>query len=211
MFVWQILLPQPADLRFLAAFALIPGRLFDLSSYTQTGVLPTLWPVLTHMFLHGNVLHLGLNMLFLWIFGDNVEDLLGHGRFLLFYLVSGLCAVTAHIVTDVGSQVPLVGASGAIAGVLGAYFLSFPRSTITTLFLLLIFPIRVSLPSLLFLGLWFVMQLKYGMQMVGAEGGGVAWWAHIGGFVAGMVLLNVFKPKRRIVVHRPRIPRSRPR
>ena len=207
VFLWQVILPRGADEQFLRAFALVPSHLFDFGYYTTHGLVPAVWPLVTHMFLHAGVLHVGLNMLFLWIFGDNVEDRMGHGRFLAFYLVCGLCAVSAHIVTSAGSQVPLVGASGAIAGVLGAYFLSFPKSTVTTLFLLFIIPIRVPVPSLIFLGLWFVMQLKYGMLMMGAEGGGVAWWAHIGGFVAGMALLRVFKPKRRIVVHRPRVPR----
>ncbi|NCO37147.1 MAG: rhomboid family intramembrane serine protease [Armatimonadetes bacterium CG_4_10_14_3_um_filter_66_18] len=209
VFLWQVLLPRGADQEFMAAFALIPARLFDLGSYTHFGVVPTLCPLVTHMFLHGGWLHVGFNMLFLWIFGDNVEDLLGHFRFLVFYFVCGLCAVLTFIVSSPGSGVPLVGASGAIAGVLGAYFLSFPKSTIETLIPLFGFiPVRIPIPSVIFLGLWFFLQLKYGMLLAGASGGGVAWWAHIGGFVAGMLLLKPFKPKQRVVMHRPKSPRT---
>ena len=163
VFLWQGFLPKPVDQQFLLAYALVPARLFDVGTYVHNGVVPTLLPLLTHMFLHGSVLHVGFNMLFLWIFGDNVEDVLGHVRFLLFYFTCGLCAVCTYMVMSIHSAVPLVGASGAIAGVLGAYFLLFPRSTVITLIPLFGFlPVRVPLPSVLFLGLWFLFQLKAG-------------------------------------------------
>lgn len=209
VFLWQVILPEPAEQHFLLAYALIPARLFDLNGSTHAGVGAALLPLFTHMFLHGSILHVGFNMLFLWIFGDNVEDVLGHFRFLLFYLTCGLCAVLVYTTTSLHSTTPLVGASGAIAGVLGAYFLLFPRSTVITLIPLFGFlPVRVPIPSFVFLGLWFLFQLKAGTSIAAMPGRpGVAWWAHIGGFVAGMLLLKPFRPKRRIIIHRPTLPR----
>ncbi len=149
------------------------------------------------MFLHGGWLHLLGNMLFLHIFADNVEDVLGHGRFLLFYLLCGVTSFAAQIVFQPNSMVPNVGASGAIAGVLGAYFLLFPRARVVTLVpLLLFFPI-IEVPAFLFLGLWFLIQFLSGAASLGhssAVSGGTAWWAHIGGFVVGMLLLKPFLP-----------------
>jgi membrane associated rhomboid family serine protease len=158
--------------------------------------------LLTSMFMHGGWMHLGSNMLFLWIFGDNVEDRMGHGRYLAFYLLCGAVAVGAQVLAEPGSSVPMVGASGAIAGVLGAYIVMFPHSRVLTLVPLFIFVTFIEVPAGILLGLWFAMQLLSGvgsMLVVQPEDmGGVAFWAHAGGFVAGVLLVFFFqRPERR--------------
>ena len=154
--------------------------------------------VFTSMFLHGGLLHLGGNMLYLWIFGDNVEDRLGHGRFLLFYLLCGVAAAVAQAMISPDSRVPMVGASGAIAGVMGAYFVLYPRSRIVTLVPIFIFFQIVEIPAIFFLGLWFVLQFLSGVGSVataaGRISGGIAFWAHVAGFAAGVV--GVFLMRR---------------
>ena len=157
--------------------------------------------VFTSMFLHGSPLHVGGNMLYLWIFGDNIEDALGHGRFLAFYLLSGVGAAAAQTVTSPTSVIPMIGASGAVSGVLGAYLLLFPYATILTLVIFGFFVRTVHIPAVIVLGFWIVLQLINGWLTVSAsamgrgEIGGVAWFAHIGGFLAGMVLLLLFRPR----------------
>jgi membrane associated rhomboid family serine protease len=152
------------------------------------------------MFLHGGWAHFLGNMLFLWIFGDNVEDRLGHLRYLVFYLLAGYAATFAHAFAASGSAVPAIGASGAISGVLGAYVFLYPRARIVTLVFLGFFIQTVELPALVYLPLWFLMQFLQGLASLGvpeaASGGGVAWFAHIGGFVAGPLLLWLLKPRR---------------
>ena len=143
--------------------------------------------LLTSQFLHGGWLHLGFNLLFLWIFGDNMEDEWGHARFLGFYLVCGVAAALAQVASDPGGGVPMVGASGAIAGVLGGYLLMFPRARVDLLFWFIIIFRVIPVPAWVVLGLWFLLQVLGGLMMVG-DGGGVAYWAHAGGFVAGLVL-----------------------
>lgn len=162
------------------------------------------WPqlfltLITSQFLHAGVLHLGFNMLYLWIFADNVEDRLGHVRFLLLYLGCGVAAALAQILVSPRSSIPLVGASGAIAGVLGAYLLLFPHSRIVTLIPLGFFAETVELPAVLFLAGWFLLQWVQGLSTIGqmADVGGVAFWAHIGGFVAGLIGLVLLRPKHR--------------
>ena len=140
--------------------------------------------LITSMFLHGDLLHVGGNMVFLWIFGDNVEDRLDHGRYLLFYLGTGVVAALAQVVADPTSQVPMIGASGAIAGVMGAYFLLYPQSRILTAVFLLFFLDIIEIPAIFFLGVWFLLQVLHG-AMSAADGGGVAFWAHAGGFASG--------------------------
>ncbi|MEE8143096.1 MAG: rhomboid family intramembrane serine protease, partial [Planctomycetota bacterium] len=147
-------------------------------------------PFLVSMFLHGGIFHIGFNMLFLWIFADNVEDQLGHGRFLFFYLACGILATLAHAFMEAGSGIPTIGASGAVAGVLGAYFLRFPRARILTLIPIFIFIHVVEVPALVFLGIWFALEI---FQALTATGGNVAVWAHAGGFVAGMALFLLLK------------------
>jgi len=186
----------------------------QLREVVETGRRPTRYAVpaaltfLTCMFLHGGWMHLIGNMWYLWIFGDNVEDRLGHAKFLLFYLVCGVGASALHIAIEPGSMLPLVGASGAIAGVLGAYMLAFPRARISTLVFLGIFITVLELPALIVLGFWFVIQFFSGLQsMAMVQTGGVAWWAHVGGFVLGMVLLALLqKPRerRRVYAYQPR-------
>jgi membrane associated rhomboid family serine protease len=145
----------------------------------------------TSMFLHGGWMHLIGNMLFLYVFGDNIEDRCGHARFVLFYLIAGAAAAATQVVVDPASEVPMVGASGAIAGVLGAYVILFPRARILTLLPIFIFFQLLELPAYLFLGLWFLMQVASGLLslQIGGDAGGVAWWAHIGGFAGGALLL----------------------
>jgi membrane associated rhomboid family serine protease len=148
------------------------------------------------MFLHGGFAHLLGNMVFLWIFGNNVEDATGHLRFVLFYLTCGVAAALSHVAAQPGSTVPMVGASGAISGVLGAYFLLYPHARIVTLVFLGFFAQTVQIPAFFFLGFWFLMQFLSGAVSIGSRGGGVAWFAHIGGFIAGLVLLVPFKRRR---------------
>ncbi|MHA3914967.1 rhomboid family intramembrane serine protease [Halovulum sp. GXIMD14793] len=145
--------------------------------------------VLTSMFLHGGFMHLAGNMLFLWIFGDNLEDSFGHIWFLIFYLLSGLGAAAAHIVADPTSTVPTVGASGAIAGVMGGYLLLFPKARVDVLLVLGFFWRLIALPAWVVLGVWFGLQVFSGASQVGVGGGGVAYWAHVGGFVAGVAMV----------------------
>jgi membrane associated rhomboid family serine protease len=157
--------------------------------------------VFTSMFLHGGLFHVAGNMLYLWIFGDNVEDRMGHGRFLVFYLLCGTAAALAQTITAPDSLVPMVGASGAIAGVMGAYFVLYPKSRIVTLIPLFFFFQIVEVPAIFFLGIWFVMQFLSGVGSIGtAATGGVAFWAHVAGFLAGLSGVMVFRrPERQRV------------
>ena len=169
-----------------------------------SGSVPPVGSIFTSMFMHAGLAHLGGNMLYLWIFGDNVEDAMGSLRFLLFYLAGGVVAAVAHIATNPVSQIPTVGASGAIAAVLGAYLVLYPRSKVLTLIPLGFFLRLTTVPAVLVLGLWFVMQLFSGvLNLGGPDVGGVAFWAHIGGFVAGMLLAKLFSAGRRSEAYNP--------
>lgn len=153
---------------------------------------------LTSLFLHGGFMHIAGNMLYLWIFGNNVEDSMGRGRFLVFYLLTGVIASAAQVLASPSSPVPTIGASGAIAGVLGAYIVLFPNARVQTLIFLGYFARMAHLPALLVLGFWFVLQLFNGLMAFGvAQAGGVAWFAHVGGFVAGLLLVRLFTLGRR--------------
>lgn len=156
-------------------------------------------PVFSSMFLHANLIHLISNMWMLWIFGDNVEDCMGHGRYLLFFLLCGVASVLAQTIANPQSVIPMIGASGAISGVLGAYFLTYPHARILTLLPIFILFYLIELPAYFFLGLWFILQFVQGsLYSLNSEqmiGGGVAWWAHVGGFIAGVALLQVFRCK----------------
>lgn len=170
---------------------------------TDGGAIGAAVTPFTSMFLHGGVLHLGFNMLFLHVFGDNVEDVLGRGRFVVFYALCGLGAVVGQILVDTNSMVPMIGASGAISGVLAGYMMLFPHARIVTLIPIFIFIRFVELPAAVFIILWFGLQLVLGYLSLGllAEGGGgVAWFAHIGGFLAGLVTVRLFyqRPRRRL-------------
>jgi len=172
---------------FIRASAFVPATYFEPGN-----AIADARSVLVSMFLHGGWMHLIGNMLYLWIFGDNIEDRLGHFKYILFYLACGWAATLAHGYTDTTSMVPAVGASGAIAGVLGAYLLLFPKARVVTLIPLGFYMQMRELPALLVLGMWFVLQFFSGVASLGVrQGAGVAWWAHIGGFVAGMILIKL--------------------
>jgi membrane associated rhomboid family serine protease len=175
-------------------FGAIPSEITDPGSHATPGDQPSfVITIFTSMFLHGSLLHLGGNMLFLWIFGNNIEDSMGRLTFVAFYLLGGLAALGLQVVTDPNSMVPTVGASGAIAGVLGAYARLYPRARVVTLvFIVIIFTV-VTLPALLVLGLWFLLQLlpAFSEPITGA-GGGVAYFAHIGGFLFGVLAIKLF-------------------
>jgi membrane associated rhomboid family serine protease len=144
------------------------------------------------MFMHGGLLHLGGNMLFLWIFGNNIEDSMGRVKFVPFYLLGGLAATFAQTIIDTNSTVPSIGASGAVAAVLGGYALLYPRARVVTLVIIIVFITIIELPALLVLGLWFLLQLYDASQPVAGEGGGIAYFAHIGGFLFGLALIKLF-------------------
>ena len=180
--------------RFVDDFALIPARV-NLSQPMS------LMPFFTHIWLHGSLLHIISNMWMLVIFGDNVEDRLGSGRYLLFYILGGIAAGVLQYLFSVNPNIPAVGASGAIAAVMGAYFLFFPRSQVVTFVPIFIFGWFVNLPSFIFLGIWFGTQVLSGVveltTMAGSDMGGVAWWAHIGGFAFGLLMGNLFAVGRK--------------
>jgi membrane associated rhomboid family serine protease len=161
---------------------------------------PTWATVFTAMFMHGGLLHLGGNMLFLWIFGNNVEDAMGPLKFIVFYLLAGIAALALQVVIDPGSTVPTLGASGAIAGVLGGYLVRFPRARVVSVIFIVFFFTIIELPALLVLGFWFIQQALYGyfdLAQPTGGGGGVAYFAHIGGFVFGLLAIRVFARRRR--------------
>jgi membrane associated rhomboid family serine protease len=177
---------------FVRGWGLIPERL-GLAFTGAEPLAPAVLTVLTSMFLHGGWVHLIGNMWYLWVFGDNIEDRLGHVRFLGFYLMAGVVSAALHTLTNPGSPIPTVGASGAIAGVLGAYAFAFPRARVITLVPIFIFLQIMALPALLVLGLWFVVQIFSGSLALGTGAtGGVAWWAHIGGFAFGVLFMAIF-------------------
>jgi membrane associated rhomboid family serine protease len=194
-FFWQLSLGQNLE-RALFQIAFIPARFWIPGAWVFD-----LFTVVASMFLHGSLMHIGSNMLYLFIFGDNIEDRLGHGRYLVFYLLCGFLATYAHAIFSPGSRIPAIGASGAIAGVLGAYLLLFPHAKVMTLLPVFVFLMVRELPAILILGLWFVLQLFSGVGSLGVRDaqdmGGVAYFAHIGGFVAGMVLIGLFGGFRR--------------
>ena len=185
VFLYQIFLPEMELNHFIGEYGFVPARLQFAD-------------LLTSMFLHGGWMHLIGNMWFLWVFGDNIEDILGHGKYLLFYLLCGLAASALQIAVMPGSQVPNIGASGAISGVMGAYLMKFPRSRILTLLTLIIFFTTVELPAWVVLAYWFVIQFFSGVGSVGdshVNQGGVAFFAHVGGFLAGMGLIYLLRPR----------------
>jgi membrane associated rhomboid family serine protease len=195
VFFWEVSLGERLP-EVLVAIAFIPREF-----WTPGGFLQDALSMFVSMFLHAGLLHIGSNMLYLWIFGDNVEDRMGHFRYLVFYILCGAAAAVAHAVSMPDSTIPAIGASGAIAGVLGAYLLLFPRAKVVTFIPFGFILLLRELPAILVLGLWFVLQLFTGVASLGipesVERGGVAWWAHIGGFVAGLALVYLFVEKRR--------------
>ncbi len=194
LFLFEILLGShlPA---FLNEYGIIPARYFWLADFQPGAYGDRFFPFMSSMFLHGGWMHVIGNMWYLWIFGDNVEDRMGHGRFLAFYALSGLSAGFIHTYLNPASPVPMIGASGAIAGVMGAYLVMFPRSRVLTFVPILFFFQIIEVPALFFLGFWILLQFFQGTaSLIAAESlGGVAWWAHFGGFVVGMGLQFLFR------------------
>jgi membrane associated rhomboid family serine protease len=197
VFLWQLTLSANAAQAAVYYLGLIPAVLFG-SAELQGAPVPAPLTVLTSMFLHGGLLHLGGNMLYLWIFGDNIEDRLGHGRFIAFYLICGVVAALAQALPDVGSRTPMIGASGAISGVLGAYLVLYPRANVLVAVPLFVVFYTFRVPALVVLGLWFIGQLLSSVAAQQQGEGGVAFGAHIGGFVAGLVLIRWFLRERRV-------------
>ncbi len=193
IFLFGISLGTRGTESLLNNFGVVPAALSIARPWTFATLL-------TSMFLHGGWFHLISNMWTLFIFGDNVEDRMGVARYLVFYVTAGLAAGLTHVLFASGSRIPTVGASGAIAGVLGAYFVLFPRSRVTTLIPLFILPWFVDIPAVFFIGFWFFTQLAQGLTQLGALGdfGGIAWWAHIGGFIVGLLLVRLFAPKPKV-------------
>jgi len=177
--------PQAGAL--IERFGLVPAREIAVFREAPAAVGSWLLPVFSSMFLHGGWMHVIGNLWFLWIFGDNVEDRLGSARFLFFYLSCGVVAAVTQVFFNSGSVIPMVGASGAIAGVLGAYFVLYPRARVVTFIPVFILPYFIRVPAVLFLGVWFFEQLVAGGLSIGNTGGGVAWWAHASGFVCGVI------------------------
>lgn len=176
-------------------YGLIPGKVLHLV-LTGSPLEPLALPFLSAMFLHGGWFHLIGNMWYLWIFGDNMEDRLGHFRYLFFYLAGGIIGSIAHILTNPVSPVPIIGASGAIAGVLGGYFVTFPHSRVLALVPVFFFLTLMEVPAVLYLALWFILQLFNGTFALGGVANPVAWWAHIGGFLGGILLMKLLAPRR---------------
>ena len=191
VFFYQLLLPDDALTRFVLSAGVVPYEV------TSSFGVPVMGDLLTSMFLHGGWMHIISNMLYLWIFGDNVEDRMGILAYVLFYLGAGVCASLTQVAVDPASTVPTIGASGAIAGVLGAYLVMFPRTRVRTLILAFRFVRMVELPAIVVLGLWFVLQIFSGLASIATMGsGGVAWFAHIGGFVIGILAGLLYKRQR---------------
>jgi len=204
VFFFELMVPQQSIEQMFYLFGVVPARFThpDWAAYVGFPV-DNYWPILTHQFLHGGWFHIIANMWTLWIFGDNVEDRLGRGKYLALYLASGVAAALMHIYTNVGSQVPTIGASGAIAGVMGAYFRFFPHARVETVIPPFIFGPFFVLPAVLFLGWWFLLQFFNGALSLGAAGkgfGGIAWWAHVGGFAFG-VLVCLFARRPQLVYY----------
>jgi membrane associated rhomboid family serine protease len=187
VFVYQLTLPPQAFKSFLMSNATIPG-LFPAWLSGHVPFEAAFLPLVTSMFLHAGLAHILGNMLFLWIFGDNVEDFFGHAAYFFFYLVCGVGSGLLHVLFNLHSTLPALGASGAISGVMGAYLVLYPRSRILTLVFVFLIPI----PAVLILGYWFLLQFVSGVTSIGATAsGGVAWWAHVGGFLLGMLITKL--------------------
>lgn len=202
VYIYQLLLGPAREQLFIFQTAAIPYELTHFVDRTDFAIPSTqyaypeaLFPfpltLISAMFVHGGFMHLGGNMLYLWIFGNNIEDAMGHVRFFIFYLLVGLGATLVHVLSEPDSAIPMIGASGAIAGVLGAYFVLYPKANIKTFVILIIFIQIIHVPAILVLGFWFLRQI------MGIGSDGIAWYAHIGGFLVGMFLIRRFAHTRR--------------
>lgn len=198
VFVYQnFFVPGGAE-QLILRLGFIPYEITNIVDLNPKNLVPAPLTIFTAMLLHGGWLHLLSNMVYLWIFGDNVEDILGHLRYLFFYLISGIIAFLTHGLLNLSSQVPTIGASGAMAGVLRAYMFLFPRARIRTLMILFVFIRVVSVPTIILLGYWIFIQVLSGITEFGSQTqGGIAWFAHLGGFVAGLALIIMMRKRGR--------------
>ncbi len=204
VFLWQRSLGQEGGQAVVYALGFIPAVLFGSADLpAQLAWVPAPVTIFTSMFLHGGILHLAGNMLYLWIFADNVEDSMGHGRFIVFYAWCGVAAALAQAAPEIGSTIPMIGASGAVSGVLGAYVLLYPHARVLVVVPLVVILYTMRLPAYVVLGIWFAGQLLSSLAAP-AVGGGIAFRAHLGGFVAGLVLIRLFTIRRPT---RKRVPR----
>jgi membrane associated rhomboid family serine protease len=195
LFLYEYSLGPSDQTQLMYLYGMVPSHV-GTALQSGTGLGLALRPLFTSMFLHSGWLHIIGNMWFLWIFGDNTEDVLGHFGYLVFYLACGIAGGVAHTVANLGSTLPAVGASGAIAGVMGAYLVLYPRARILTLVPLFVFFFTVRLPAIVVIGIWFLIQFFSGVGSLGASNtGGVAFWAHIGGFAVGAIVGLIAKPK----------------
>lgn len=194
IFLWQLSAPGGGE-RIAFFYGAIPHNLL---TFERTQPVSPVVSIFTSMFLHGGLFHVAGNMLYLWIFGNNIEDALGHVKFLLFYLISGVAAAYSHALTAPNSTIPMIGASGAVSGVLGAYLLLYPHARIHTLVIFGFFWQIVRIPALVVLGFWIVLQVISGILGAGTlQHGGVAWFAHIGGFLVGILTIKIWRPRKR--------------
>ncbi len=195
VYVYQVSLGETFT-EFIHSMGLLPFEITHHIDLFPSGPSPIYLTIFSSMFMHGSIVHLLGNMLFLWIFGNNVEDYLGRKKYVIFYLLCGVAAAFTQILFNPNSKVPMVGASGAIAGVLGAYLLLYPRAKVTTVIIFVFFIRLIKIPALVVLSFWIIYQFLYGISSLAVKTGegGVAWFAHIGGFICGMILIKLFKP-----------------
>jgi len=195
-FLYEIQLGAQQLERFLLEYGLVPAKISHPELFQNASLMDRYLPFLTSMFLHGGWLHLIGNMWVLYIFGDNIESRLGHGRYFVFYILCGLLAASIQLFSNFNSRVPTIGASGAIAGVMGSYFVLYPRARVLALIPIFFFFTLMEVPAYVFLGFWFILQFfsgTFALMDTTERVGGIAWWAHIGGFIGGIVLLQVFQ------------------
>ncbi len=198
VFIYQNYFVSGGSESLFFSLGCIPYEFTHFVDIAPPALIPVPLTVFTAMFMHGGWIHLLGNMLFLWVFGDNIEDLLGHAKYFFFYIVCGIAASLFHILTNIDSQIPSVGASGAIAGVLGAYVFLFPTARIKTLLILVIFIQVVRIPAIILLGYWILIQVLSGLAEFGSKAGsGIAWFAHIGGFITGFIIIIIFRKRRK--------------
>lgn len=180
---------------FFNKYGLIPNTFINILQGELSHTLPTIQSIFTSLFVHGDFMHLAFNMLFLWVFGDNIEYAVGHINYFFFYILCGIAAAFTQVVIDPNSLIPLIGASGAISGVMGAYIIKYPKNKVTTIFIFIFIQI-IKIRAVYLLGIWFLIQLVQGYFSLGqTTGGGIAWFAHIGGFISGIILVNIFKKR----------------
>lgn len=194
IFIWEIISPA-GEKAIVYSYGAIP---YSITTFEKAQPVHPFFTLFSSMFLHGGYFHLGGNMLYLWIFGNNIEDRLGHLRFLTFYIFSGIVAAYSHAITEPNSTIPMIGASGAVSGILGAYILLFPHARVHTLIFLGFFVTTIKVPALIVIGFWAIIQLINGLISKGLlNQGGVAWFAHLGGFLIGLLTIKLWLPKRR--------------